>query len=66
MLITRAPFNEELAHVPEEAMRSDFLLKRLQETRPRSLKLAALFDKPSERRVDLKPDYFFLQKDDDS
>lgn len=31
MLITRAPFNEELAHVPEEAMRDDFLLKRLDE-----------------------------------
>jgi transposase, IS5 family len=31
MLITRAPFDEELAHVPEEATRSDFLLKRLDE-----------------------------------
>lgn len=31
MLITRAPFDEELAHVPEEASRSDFLLKRLDE-----------------------------------
>jgi IS5 family transposase len=31
MLITRASFNEELAHVPEEATRSDFLLKRLDE-----------------------------------
>jgi len=31
MLITRAPFDEELAHMPEEATRSDFLLKRLDE-----------------------------------
>jgi hypothetical protein len=31
MLITRAPFDEELAHVPEEATQSDFLLKRLDE-----------------------------------
>jgi IS5 family transposase len=31
MLITRAPFDEELAHVPEEATRDDFLLKRLDE-----------------------------------
>src|SRR6266567_5051610 len=29
MLITRAPFDDELAHMPEEATRSDFLLKRL-------------------------------------
>ena len=29
MLITRAPFDEELAHVPEEATRSDFLLGTL-------------------------------------
>lgn len=29
MLITRAPFDGELDHVPEEATHSDFLLKRL-------------------------------------
>jgi len=44
--------------VVQSGLTQDFLLKRLQETRPRSLKLATLFDKPSERRVDLKPDYF--------
>ena len=44
--------------VVQSGLTQDFLLKRLQESRPRSLKLAALFDKPSERRVDLKPDYF--------
>jgi len=44
--------------VIQSGLTQDFLLKRLQETRPRSLKLAALFDKPSERKVDLKPDYF--------
>jgi hypoxanthine phosphoribosyltransferase len=44
--------------VVESGITQDFLLKRLQESRPRSLRLAALFDKPAERRVDIKPDYF--------
>jgi hypoxanthine phosphoribosyltransferase len=44
--------------VVQSGLTQDFILKRLQESRPRTLKLAALFDKPSERRVDLKPDYF--------
>jgi len=44
--------------VVQSGLTQDFLIKRLQETRPRSLKLATLFDKPSERKVDLKADYF--------
>jgi len=44
--------------VVQSGLTQDFLLKRLLESRPRSLRLAALFDKPAERRVDLKPDYF--------
>jgi hypoxanthine phosphoribosyltransferase len=36
----------------------DFLVKRLLESRPRSLRIAVLVDKPQDRRVDLKPDYF--------
>lgn len=36
----------------------DFLVKRLLESQPRSLRIAVLVDKPGERRVDLKPDYF--------
>jgi len=36
----------------------DFLLKRLQESRPRSLRVAVLLDKPQDRKVDIKPDYF--------
>ncbi len=36
----------------------DFLIKRLREDRPRSLRLAVLVDKPEGRRVDLTPDYF--------
>jgi hypoxanthine phosphoribosyltransferase len=35
----------------------DFLLKRLEEGRPRSLRLAVLFDKPAARRVDLRAEY---------
>lgn len=35
----------------------DFLVKRLEEGRPRSLRLAVLFDKPQERRVNLRPAY---------
>ncbi len=36
----------------------DFLLKRLQESEPRSLRVAVLVDKPQDRKVDLQPDYF--------
>ena len=36
----------------------DFLVKRLMESRPGSLRVAVLIDKPKERKVDLKPDYF--------
>lgn len=36
----------------------DFLSKRLMEAGPRSLRVAVLVDEPSERRVDLRPDYF--------
>ncbi len=36
----------------------EFLFRRLMETGPRSLRLVVLVDKPHDRRVDLKPDYF--------
>jgi hypoxanthine phosphoribosyltransferase len=36
----------------------DFLVKRLQESHPGSLRVAVLIDKPKDRKVDLKPDYF--------
>ncbi len=36
----------------------DFLVKRLHESRPGSLRVAVLLDKPQDRKVDLKPDYF--------
>ncbi len=35
----------------------DFLLKRLEEGRPRSLRLAVLFDKAAGRRVNVQPEY---------
>jgi hypoxanthine phosphoribosyltransferase len=35
----------------------DFLLKRLEEGRPRSLRLAVLFDKPEARKVNLQAEY---------
>jgi hypoxanthine phosphoribosyltransferase len=35
----------------------DFLLRRLEETRPRSLRLAVLFDKPDGRKVNLRAEY---------
>jgi hypoxanthine phosphoribosyltransferase len=35
----------------------DFLLKRLEEGLPRSLRLAVLFDKPKARKVNLQPEY---------
>jgi hypoxanthine phosphoribosyltransferase len=36
----------------------DFLLRRIGESGPRSLRLAVLLDKTSKRRVALEPDYF--------
>ena len=36
----------------------DFLLRRIGESKPRSLRLAVLLDKTSRRRVALEPDYF--------
>lgn len=36
----------------------DFLVKRLQQTGPRSIRVAVLLDRPMERRVDLQADYF--------
>jgi hypoxanthine phosphoribosyltransferase len=35
----------------------DFLLKRLEEGKPQSLRLAVLFDNPDARKVDLQPEY---------
>lgn len=36
----------------------DFLVKRLHESRPGSLRVAVLLDKPQDRKVDLNPEYF--------
>lgn len=36
----------------------DFLIKRLLDSRPKSLRVAVLFDKALDRKVALKPDYF--------
>lgn len=44
--------------VLESGVTQEFLLKRLGESRPRSLRLAVLLDKPTQRKVDLEPDYF--------
>jgi hypoxanthine phosphoribosyltransferase len=43
--------------VLDTGVTQDFLLKRIEESRPRSLRLAVLFDKPASRKVDLKPEY---------
>jgi hypoxanthine phosphoribosyltransferase len=44
--------------VLESGVTQEFLLRRLGETQPRSLRLAVLLDKPERRRVGLEPDYF--------
>jgi hypoxanthine phosphoribosyltransferase len=44
--------------VLETGVTTEFLLRRLWEGEPRSWRLAVLLDKPRERRVDVKPDYF--------
>jgi hypoxanthine phosphoribosyltransferase len=63
IFISRAPRIEDrdvllVDAIIQTGLTQDFLLKRLQEARPRSLRLAVLFDRPQERRVNLKPDYF--------
>jgi hypoxanthine phosphoribosyltransferase len=44
--------------VLDSGVTQEFLLRRLGECRPRSLRLAVLLDKPKGRRVALEPDYF--------
>ena len=44
--------------VLDSGITQDFLLRRLGESKPRSLRLAVLLDKTSKRRVALEPDYF--------
>ena len=44
--------------VLESGVTQDFLLRRLGESRPRSIRLVVLLDKPVKRRVALEPDYF--------
>lgn len=39
----------------------DFWAKRLQHSKPHSLKTVVLIDKPADRKVDLRPDYFCFQ-----
>ncbi len=63
IFISRAPRIEDrdvlvVDAIMQTGLTQDFLLKRLQEGRPRSLRLAVLFDRPDERRVNVRPDYF--------
>jgi hypoxanthine phosphoribosyltransferase len=44
--------------VLESGVTQEFLLRRLGESQPRSLRLVVLLDKPPRRRVGLEPDYF--------
>ena len=44
--------------VLESGVTQEFLLRRLGEGQPRSVRLAVLLDKTANRRVDLEPDYF--------
>jgi hypoxanthine phosphoribosyltransferase len=44
--------------VIDSGITQDFLLRRIGESKPRSLRLAVLLDKTSKRRVALEPDYF--------
>ena len=44
--------------VLDSGITQEFLLRRLGESHPRSLRLAVLLDKPARRRVALEPDYF--------
>jgi hypoxanthine phosphoribosyltransferase len=44
--------------VLDSGITQDFLLRRIGESKPRSLRLAVLLDKTSRRRLALEPDYF--------
>ena len=44
--------------VLESGVTQEFLLRRLGESNPRSIRLAVLLDKTAKRRVALEPDYF--------
>jgi hypoxanthine phosphoribosyltransferase len=44
--------------VLDSGVTQEFLLRRIGESKPRSLRLAVLLDKTSRRRVALEPDYF--------
>jgi hypoxanthine phosphoribosyltransferase len=45
----------------DSGVTQDFLLRRIGESKPRSLRLVVLLDKTSKRRVSLEPDYFGFQ-----
>lgn len=47
--------------VMDTGVTQEFLLRRLGESQPRSLRLAVLLDKTADRRVALEPDYFGFQ-----
>ena len=47
--------------VMDTGVTQEFLLRRLAESQPRSLRLAVLLDKKSGRHVALEPDYFVFQ-----
>ena len=47
-----------LAAVLDTGVTMDFLCKQVLENQPRSMRIAVLVDKPDERRVDLRSDYF--------
>ena len=47
--------------VLDSGITQDFLLRRIGEAKPRSLRLAVLLDKTERRRVALEPDYFGFQ-----
>jgi hypoxanthine phosphoribosyltransferase len=47
--------------IMDSGVTQEFLLRRIGESRPRSLRLAVLLDKLSQRRVQLAPDYFGFQ-----
>jgi hypoxanthine phosphoribosyltransferase len=47
--------------VLDSGVTQEFLLRRIGESKPRSLRLAVLLDKAARRRVALEPDYFGFQ-----
>ena len=50
--------------ITDSALTMDYVIRHLKEKNPKSIKSCVLLDKPSRRKVDLKPDYCCFEIED--